>query len=261
MAGSVVEKDQEVDLNLPEWVVGDAEFSFDLATLELDPTFSNIVALESGDTFADLAWTGVSVNNGAFKQVVVASENYIEGAFFGASLGGVAGVFEQDSIHGAFSAMDPMADVDPGLTDVDSYTVENLTQARTATGGTAPDFTVEEYATAAATNFDEANTFLASHRIANWTRDLPYYTCEGRVCNYDDGEGVFEDRLDDNGACPGGHEALMNKNDVGVVQLAVAYEWGEGVNSGSNYRYGPGLWGEESIAWRFFDHGYGYYGR
>ena len=31
MAGSVVEKDQAVDLNVPEWVIGDAEFSFDLA--------------------------------------------------------------------------------------------------------------------------------------------------------------------------------------------------------------------------------------
>ena len=260
MAGSVVEKDDTVDLNVPEWVIGDAELSFDLATLELDATFSNIVALESENTFANLEWTGISVNSGAFKQVVAASENYIEGAFFGANQAGVAGVFEQDSIYGSFSAIDPTADVEPGLTDVDSYTVENLSEARTAVGGTAPDFTVEEYATAATAIFDEANTFLASHRIASWTRDLPYYDCEGRVCNYDDGEEVFEDRLDDYVVDAGGHEALMSKNDTGVVQFAVAYEYGEGVNSGSNLRYGLGLWGEENIAWTFFDHGYGYYG-
>ena len=261
MAGSVVEKDDTVDLNVPEWVIGDAELSFDLATLELDATFSNIVALENSQTFADLEWTGISVNNGAFKQVVVESENYIEGAFFGSNHEGAAGVFEQASIHGSFSAMDTTADAEPGLTDVDIYTVQNLSQARTAAGGTAPDFTVEEYATAASTIFEEASTFLASHRLASWTRDLPYYDCEGRVCNYDDGEEVFEDRLDDYVVDAGGHEALMNKNDIDVVQFAVAYEYGEGVNSGSNVRYGLGLWGQENIAWTFFDHGYGYYGR
>ena len=77
MVGSIVEKDYTVELNVPDWVIGDAELSFDLATMELDATFSNIVDLETGDTFADLEWTGISVNNGAFKEVVVASENYI----------------------------------------------------------------------------------------------------------------------------------------------------------------------------------------
>ena len=260
MVGSVVEKDDTVDLNVPNWVIGDAEFSFDLAALSLDATFSNIVAPESGQTFADLEWTGISVNNGAFKQVVTASENYIDGAFFGASQEGTAGVFEQASILGSFSAMDPTADVTPGLTDVDSYTVKNLSQARTAAGGTAPDFTVEEYAMAATAIFEEANTFLASHRIASWTRDLPYYDCEGRVCSYDDGEEAFEDPLGDTVEARL-HEALMNKNDIDVVQFALAYEHGEGLNSGSNLRYGLGLWGEENIAWTFFDHGYGFYGR
>ena len=140
MAGSVVEKDDTVELNVPEWVIGDAELSFDLAALELDATFSNIVALESGDTVADLEWTGVSVDSGVFKQVVVARENYIEGAFFGTGQEGAAGVFEQDSIHGTFSAMDPTADAGQGLTDVDSYTVENLTRARASAGGGVPDF-------------------------------------------------------------------------------------------------------------------------
>ena len=261
MAGSVVEKDQEVDLNVPQWVVGDAELSFDLAALELNATFTNIVALESTDTFADLEWTGISVNNGAFKQVVVESENYIEGAFFGASQEGAAGVFEQDSIHGTFSAMDPTADVEPGLTDVDSYVVENLTKARSAAGGTAPDFTVEAYATAGTAIFDNANTLLAGNRIASWARDLPYYTCEGRACTYDDGDEVFEDHLDDFAVTAEPHEALMQKNDIDVVQFAFAFEYGEGVNSGSSYRYGLGLWGEENIAWIFFDHGYNFYGR
>ncbi len=262
MVGSVVEKDDTMDLNVPNWVVGDADFSFDLTALELDATFSNIVALESGDTFADLEWTGISVNNGTFKQVVVASEDYIEGAFFGANQEGAAGVFEQASIHGSFSAMDPTAAVEQRLTDVDSYTVENLSQARTAAGGTEPDFTVEEYATAATAIFEDADTFLASNRIASWTRDLPHYTCQGRVCTYNDGEEVFEESLDVHGPVdPGGHEALMTKNEIDAVQFAIAYEYGEGVNSGSNLRYGLGLWGEENIAWTFFDHGYNAYGR
>ena len=83
------------------------------------------------------------------------------------------------------------------------------------------------------------------------------------MCNYDDGDEAFEERLDDFvviGEEPG-HEALMSKNNVGVVQFALAYEYGEGVNSGSNVRFGLGLWGEENIAWTFFDHGYGFDGR
>ncbi len=261
MAGSLVEKDQAVELNVPDWVIGDADLSFNLVTQELDATFSNIVVLESGDTFANLEWTGISVSNGEFKQVVVAGENYIEGAFFGASQEGAAGVFEQDSIHGTFSAMDPNADVELGLTDVDSYAIENLSQARTAAGGAAPDFTVEEYAAAQAGIFDEANTMLAGHRIASWTRDLPYWDCAGRVCVYDDGDEVFEARLDDYVVSPGGHEGLMHKNGVDVVQFSVAYEYGEGTESGSNVRYGLGLWGEENIAWTAFDHGYNFWGR
>ena len=172
-------------------------------------------------------------------------------------------MFEQDSIHGSFSAMDPTANVEQELTDVDTYTVKNLSQARTAAGGTAPDFTVEEYAKAGTEIFEifeEANMFLAGHRIASWTRDLPYYDCEGRVCNYDDGEEVFEESLGDF-VDPALHEALMNKNDIDVVQFAFAYEYGEGGDSGSNLRHGLGMWGQDNIAWTYFDHGYGGYGR
>ncbi len=259
MAGSVVEKDDTVDLNVPQWVIGDAEFRFDLATLELDITFSNIVALESGDTFTALAWTGVSVNNGAFKQVVAEGENYIEGAFFGSGQEGAAGVFEQASLFGSFSAMDPTDEVKQRLTDVDSYTVKNLSLARTWVGGTVPDFTAGEYATAVIAIWEDANTFLASHRIASWNRNLPYYDCNGRVCNYDDGEIMFEDRLDDYDGDPEGsvNEALMSKNDVDVVQFAVSYEYGEGAGSGVDYQFGLGLWSKESIAWTYFIHKYG----
>ena len=258
-----MEKDHEVDLNVPEWVIGDAELSFDLATLELDATFSNIVALESADTFADLAWTGISVNNGAFKQVVVAGENYLEGAFFGANQEGVAGVFEQDSIHGTFSAMDPDADVEPGLTDVDSYTIGNLTQARTAVGGMAPDFTAEEYATAANALHAEANTLLGGQRIGSWNRDLPHFDCEGPVCTLDDGAGNIVERFDANDLVtfPGMNEALMTKNGVNVVQFAFSQEYGEGLDSGASIIHGLGVWGEENIAWVLFAHGHNFWGR
>lgn len=80
------------------------------------------------------------------------------------------------------------------------------------------------------------------------------------MCSYDDGEEAFEVPLTDS-VDAGLHEALMNKNGIGVVQFALAYEYGEGVNSGSNLQYGLGLWGEENIAWTIFDHGYGFYGR
>ena len=263
MAGSVVEKDQAVDLNAPEWVIGDADLSFDLAMLELDATFSNIVALESGDTFADLEWTGISVNNGAFKQVVVAGDNYIEGAFFGANQEGAAGVFEQDSISGSFSAMDPTADVEPGLTDVEMYTLSNLSQARNAAGGATPDFTVAEYDAAITDLFGRSDVLLAGNRIASWsTRTLPFFDCEGTVCEYDDGEGdMFTLDSSTYEVAGEAHEAVMTKNGVGVAQFALGFEWGEGVNSGYNFQYGLGLWGEENVAWTnfFFQHSSGRY--
>ena len=53
---------------------------------------------------ADLEWTGIPVEDGAFKQVVVASENHLEGAFFDDEHEEIAGAFEQDSIAGVFSA-------------------------------------------------------------------------------------------------------------------------------------------------------------
>ena len=259
MVGSVVEKDGTKDLNVPNWVIGDAALTFDLAALELDATFSNIIGLTGGQTFDDLEWSGIPVSDGAFKQVVSASENYIEGAFFGANQEGTAGVFEQNAIHGSFSAVDPTSSPEPGLTDVDRYVLEDLAEARSAAGGAAPDFTAEDYATAATEVFREANVMLAGDRIASWEPDRTRraYECTGRVCGYDDGYETFTDNVDDRTPIdPEFHEAVMRKNGIGVVQYAVANEWGEGLNSGYNVQYGLGLWGQDNVAWTYFDHGY-----
>ena len=259
MVGSVVEKDGAKDLNVPNWVVGDAALTFDLAALELDATFSNIVGLTGGQTFDDLAWTGISVNDGAFKQVVAAGENYIEGAFFGVNQEGTAGVFEQGAIHGSFAAMDPAASVDPGLTDVDRYALEDLAHARSAAGGDAPDFTAEDYATGVTELFREADVMLAGDRNVSWGPDRTRrgYECTGRVCMYDDGYETFTQDLNDFGPIPSeSSEAVMRKNDIKVVQFANAVEFGEGLNSGYNVQYGLALWGEENVAWTDFNYGY-----
>ena len=167
MAGSVVEKDQAVDLNVPEWIIGDAELSFDLAMLELDATFSNIVALESG--------TPLPISNGpASRQQrgVQAGRRRERELPRGRVLRGQPGRRGR-RVRAGFDLWLVFGDGPDGrrgasLTDVDSYAVENLT-ARPAATGEVPDFTVEEYIPAVVAIFDDANTFLAGNRIASWT--------------------------------------------------------------------------------------------
>ena len=266
MLGSVVEKDDTKDLNEPNWVIGDAVFQFDLAASELDATFSNVVGLVSGQTYGNLAWAGISVSDGAFKQVVVAGENYIDGALFGANQEGTAGVFEQNSIFGMFSAVDPQADVETGLTEVDNPALEDLAQARSAASGMAPDFTVEEYTTAAQGIFDNADEFIAGMRIVSWgdRRLHDNFNCEGRACRYDAPPGgiSYEVNLDDLMARPESHEAVMRKNGIAVAQFGQGSEWNAEGQNGYELRFGLGLWGEENVVWTEFGQGYspGWYG-
>ena len=265
MLGSVVEKDDTKDLNVPNWVIGDAVFRFDVAASELDATFSNVVGLVSGQVHGDLAWTGISVNNGAFKQVVVAGENYIDGALFGANQEGAAGVFEQNSIFGMFSAADPQSHVEPGLTDVDNPALKDLAQARSAAGGVAPNFTVEEYTTAVQAMLDNADEFIAGVRIVSWGDRLhDNFNCEGRTCRYDAPPGgiSYEVELDEIKARPEAHEVVMRKNGIAVAQFGQGAEWNEQGENGYELRFGLGLWGEENIVWTEFGQGYnpGWYG-
>ena len=55
MLGSVVEKDGDKELNVPNWVIGDAALEFDFANSDMDATFSNVIGLVSGQTYGDLA--------------------------------------------------------------------------------------------------------------------------------------------------------------------------------------------------------------
>ena len=102
MAGSVVEKDAAEPLNTPDWVMGDAALTFDLADVTLGATFSNIVSLASGALHDDLSWEDVAVVDGAFAHE--GAGDYLEGAFFGSDHQGIAGVFEADSMTGVFTA-------------------------------------------------------------------------------------------------------------------------------------------------------------
>ena len=73
--------------------------------LEPAATFSNPAALASGGTFGDLQWTGIAVNNGAFKQALTPNESSIERAFCGQNREGMADVFEQAAIYRTFSSL------------------------------------------------------------------------------------------------------------------------------------------------------------
>ena len=102
MAGSVVEKDSAVQLNTPNWVMGNVELTFSLAGNTLNASFTNIVSLDNGAAHGDLSWKDVSVMDGAFDHG--GTGNCLTGAFFGAGHEETAGAFERDAIAGVFSA-------------------------------------------------------------------------------------------------------------------------------------------------------------
>ena len=86
-------------------VQGDAILEYDFADLELDVTFENIVDVAAGTDRTDMTWTGIAVEDGgAFADTGDAGAAYVRGSFYGAGQAGVGGVFERDSVVGAFGA-------------------------------------------------------------------------------------------------------------------------------------------------------------
>ena len=82
-------------------IQGDAAVSADQSPaggMSVDVTFSNIKDLNSGRSMADMTWAGLSVSGGFF------SDGSIRGSFYGPQHEEVAGVFERNSVLGAFGA-------------------------------------------------------------------------------------------------------------------------------------------------------------
>ena len=95
-----------------DFVSGDATLTVDFQGAAVDVAFSSIRNRETGGSYQDMSWTGISLTDGAFRtgQPLVyyaepppfSAVNYISGSFYGAAHREVGGVFTRDGIHGAF---------------------------------------------------------------------------------------------------------------------------------------------------------------
>ena len=77
-------------------VFGDARIVVNFADLNLNVLFSNIVGRTTNETFEDMNWPGLMMENGRF------SGEGIQGQFFGPNHEEAAGVFNASNILGAF---------------------------------------------------------------------------------------------------------------------------------------------------------------
>ncbi|MDE0051012.1 MAG: transferrin-binding protein-like solute binding protein [Rhodospirillales bacterium] len=82
---------------------GDADVTVDFAadSLTADVAFTGVVNIETGDLHDDMAWHGMTVEDGGFARTD-APDDTISGRFYGPGEEEVGGVFEQGGIAGAF---------------------------------------------------------------------------------------------------------------------------------------------------------------
>ena len=100
--GVMVGRNSDLDSsNVSNVVQGDAAISAELSPaggMSVDVTFSNIKDLNTGNSMANIAWSDLSVVDGSFES------NTIAGSFYGPQHEEVAGVFDSNSVLGAFGA-------------------------------------------------------------------------------------------------------------------------------------------------------------
>ena len=80
------------------FVQGDAHVRVRFAEMVLDVALTGIANVVSGESRDDLTWEGVAVRDGAFRTPT------LSGSFFGPGHEEVGGVFDRNSIVGAFGA-------------------------------------------------------------------------------------------------------------------------------------------------------------
>ena len=101
--GLMIGRDMRVSASRGQVVLGDADVTVDFAATALtaDVEFTDIATIESGEAWDDMAWRGMTVEEGAFAQSDAADDT-IWGRFFGPGEEEVAGVFERAGIAGVF---------------------------------------------------------------------------------------------------------------------------------------------------------------
>ena len=101
--GLMLGRDMRASAGRGQVIRGDADVTVDFGSsaVTADVAFTDIVGIETGDLENDMAWRGMAVEEGGFARRN-APDNTISGRFYGPNEEEVGGVFERDSIAGAF---------------------------------------------------------------------------------------------------------------------------------------------------------------
>ena len=87
-------------------ILGEARIEIDdLSSPYVDVRFAGVTDLETGTARADMAWTDLSLEGGAFNDLSPGERVTISGAFYGPSQQEAGGIFDRDGIVGAFGAV------------------------------------------------------------------------------------------------------------------------------------------------------------
>ena len=81
-------------------IQGDASVTFTLADTDVDVSFTNLKNIDTNTSLTDMSWTDLTVTDGAFS--TGSNGDSIAGQFYGSSHDEVGGIFEKDSVLGAF---------------------------------------------------------------------------------------------------------------------------------------------------------------
>ena len=101
--GLMLGRDMSATASRGQVVRGDAGVTveFEAGAVTADVEFTDIANLETGDSWNDVVWRGLAVENGGFARRNGADDT-ISGRFYGAGKEEVGGIFERDGIAGAF---------------------------------------------------------------------------------------------------------------------------------------------------------------
>ena len=168
-----------IDKGEGDTIQGDARIVFDITDANVDVTFDNIKNLDDESNIDRMDWTNIMVDNGTFISTDTMTGS-ISGNFYGDMHQEVGGIFDRDSIIGAFGAR--RYEILP------AYAIADLTAARTLVSGTAPtnmDETqivsaIQTRATAADTF--EFNDFAGTESVEITCSDTSE-TCSGDFTN------------------------------------------------------------------------------
>ena len=102
VSGSATWLGAVVGSDLRNQIQGDATLTFDFATMDMDVALTNLKDIDTGMLGSDMTWNNLPVTNGGFA--AESNENSIEGRFYGPNHEEVGGIFERQTIVGAFGA-------------------------------------------------------------------------------------------------------------------------------------------------------------